>query len=319
MVSLDSRKVLAQIAENWPAKVLSIALALILFIFHHMNTLEERFFSVPLLVETTGNLIPASAYTKMIRISIRGDAARVRSLLEEDIEPYIDLTGKEKGIYRVPVQVRTHGIALGLEPLEIKVDPLEISMVLDFKISKYVPLKANTRGPLQRGYELVSYTLKPSQVALEGPAEVMSSISELSTDFIDMDGRNEDFSIMVSILNPDPLVVIQGNGMTEFYGFIREIIGLENFTNLPIRVDRLHERFIADLEKGTGSIRLEGSQRALEQYSPPSSLLYVDGSAITEPGTYTLPLLVPRIPNVTLLRKDPETVTVQVRLRNPGN
>ncbi|MDR2394607.1 MAG: hypothetical protein LBD93_10710 [Treponema sp.] len=316
---MDSRKLLAQIAANWPAKVLSIALALILFVFHHMNTLEERFFSVPLLVETTGNLIPASAYTKMIRISIRGDAARVRSLLEEDIEPYIDLTDKEKGIYRVPVQVRTHGTALGLEPLEIKVDPLEISIVLDHKTSKYVPLKANTRGPLQRGYELTSYTLKPSQVALEGPAEVMSAISELSTDFIDLDGRNEDFSIMVSILNHDPLVVIQGNGMTEFYGYIREIIGLENFTNLPIRVDRLDERFSADLEVGTGSIRLEGSQRALEQYSPPASLLYVDASAITEPGTYTLPVVVPSLPGFTLLRRDPETVTVQVRLKNPGN
>lgn len=316
---MDSRKVLARIAENWPAKVLSIALALMLFVFHRMNTLEERFFSVPLLVETTENLIPASPYTKMIRISIRGDAARIRSLLEEDIEPYIDLTGKEKGIYRVPVQVRTYGTALGLEPLEIKVDPLEISLVLDHKVSKYLPLKANTRGPLQRGYELVSYTLKPSQVALEGPADVMSGISELSTDFIDLDGRNEDFSVMVSILNPDPLVVIQGNGITEFYGFIREIIGIENFTDLPIRVDRLHERFIADLEEGTGSIRLEGSQRALEQYSPPASFLYVDGSAISEPGTYTLPVVVPPIPKVTLLRNDPQTVTVQVRLRNPGN
>ncbi|MDR2633439.1 MAG: hypothetical protein LBC51_07445 [Treponema sp.] len=315
---MDSRILLAHIAKNWPAKVLSIALALILFVFHHMNTLEERFFSVPLVVETTGNLIPASAYTKMIRISIRGDAARVRSFLEEDIEPYIDLTDKDKGIYRVPVQVRTHGTVPGLEPLEIKVDPLEISIVLDHKISKYVPLKANTRGPLQRGYALASYTLKPSQVALEGPAEVLSAISELSTDFIDLDGRNEDFSIMVNILNPDPLVLIQGNGMTEFHGLIREIIRLEQFTNLPIRVDRLPERFSSDLEVRTGSIRLQGSQEALEQYHPPASFLYVDASAISEPGVYTLPVLVPPLPDFTLLRKDPETVTLQVKLRTPG-
>jgi YbbR domain-containing protein len=314
---LDSRKLLAQIAENWPAKVLSIALALILFIFHHMNTLEERFFSVPLLVETQGNVIPASAYTRMIRISVRGDAARVRSLLEEDIVPYIDLRGKEKGIYRVPVQVRTNGTAQGLEPLEIKVDPLEISIVLDHKVSKYVPLTGTTRGGPQKGYELVSFTLTPSQVVLEGPADEMSGISELFTDFIDLDGRSEDFSIMVNIVNREPLVVIQGNGMTEFHGVIREIIGLETFTNLPIRVDRLSERFNAELEVRIGSIRLEGSQHALEQYQASASFLYVDASSITEPGTYTLPVVVPSIPNLTLSRKDPERVRIQVT-RKPG-
>jgi hypothetical protein len=297
--------------------VLSIALALLLFVFHFMNTLEERFFSVPLVVETDGNLIPSSAYTRMIRISVRGDAARVRSLLEEDVEPYINLKGKEKGIYRAPVLVRAQGTAQGLEPLEIKVEPLEISIALDQKVSKYVPLKANTRGPLQRGYELVSATLSPSQALIEGPAELMKGIAELATDLIELEGRSEDFSIMVSILNRDPLVVIQGNGMTEFQGSIREILGLENFTQLPIAIDRLHERFIGELDVLVGSVRLEGSQRALEQYQPPAAFLYVDCSAISEPGTYTLPVAAQPTQDFRLLRKEPERVTVQVRLRNP--
>jgi YbbR domain-containing protein len=297
--------------------VLSIALALILFMFHHMNTMEERFFSAPLVVETTGNLIPASAYTRMIRISVRGDADRVRSFLEEDIEPYLDLKGQDKGIYRVPVQVRAKGTVLGLEPLEIKVDPLEISIALDHKTSKYVPVKAHTQGPLPRGYELVSYTLNPSRVVLEGPAGILEDLSELSTDLITLDGRNEDFSLMVSMITPDPLAVIRGNGMTEFYGFIREIIGFEQFTQLPIRLEGLDERFAAEVQERIGSIRLEGSQRALEQYRPPAALLYVDASTVREAGTYTLPVQAPSMAPFTLVRTEPERITVQIRLKEP--
>jgi hypothetical protein len=65
MFSLNRSKILAGIAENWLAKVLSIALAIILFAFHRMGSLEDRFFSVPLNVELSSTLTPASSYTRI--------------------------------------------------------------------------------------------------------------------------------------------------------------------------------------------------------------------------------------------------------------
>lgn len=312
---MDFNKLLAKVAKNWPAKVLSIALALIFFEFHRMNIMEERFFSAPLQVEIDPTMVPASLYPKMIRVSIRGDTAKIRSLAETDIEPYIDLKGKGRGIYRAPVQFRKKGAAQDLEPLEIQVDPLEISLTLDNKISKYVSLRANTRGSPKSGYELVTFTLNPSQVILDGPSDLMTRVEELSTDFIELDSRSEDFSIMVTILNPNSLTAIRGNAMTEFHASIKQIMGLENFDGLPIRVRGLPERFTADLEVKTGMVRLEGSQQSLDQYKPPDSLLWVDGSSISQGGTYTLPVTVQAVPGFTLLRQEPETVTVHIKNR----
>jgi hypothetical protein len=312
---LDTRKFLAKVTENWPAKVLSIALALTFFVFHRMSTLEERFFSAPLQIEIDPNILPASAYPKMIRITIRGETPSIRSLAETDIEPYIDLKGRGRGIYRAPVQFRKKGAAQDLELLEIRVDPLEISLTLDNKISKYVSLKANTRGSPKLGYELVTATLNPSQVILDGPSDLMTSITELSTDFIELDGRSEDFSIMVNILNHNTLVTIRGNPMTEFHAAIKQIMRLENFEGLPISIIGLPERFVADLEIKTGMVRLEGSQQDLEQYIPPDSWLSLDGSSITREGTYTLPVTVQVAPEFILLRQEPETVTVHIRNR----
>jgi hypothetical protein len=310
---MEIRTLLNKLSENWPSKVLSIALALGLFVFHRMSTLEERFFSAPLQIELEPHIVPASAYPQMIRLSVRGDAASVRSLVEEDIEPYINLKGRGRGFYRVPVQFRKKGTALGAEPLEIRPDPLELSLTLDNKISKYVPVKADIQGAVKQGYELIEASLNPEQVILDGPADLMSDISEISTEAIDLDGRNDGFSIKVSILNPNPLVNIRGTAITEFRGTVKQIMGLGNFNGLPVTVRGLADRFAADWNPKTGMVRLEGSQQDLETYAPHGGFLFVDCSGITEAGTYTLPLLTDLPAEFTVLRREPEAVTLQVR------
>jgi YbbR domain-containing protein len=199
------------------AKALSIAFAVFLFVFHRMSSLQTRFFSVPLTVETNAAFVPASAYTRIIKVSLRGDANGIFPIQEDDIEAYIDLKKYEsEGMYGVPVQIRRKGSALGVEPLEISVEPVEISIRLDRKTSKYIPIRANMRGEVESGFELVSHSLYPAQAVLDGPFDVLNSISELYTDYIDLDGRREDFSVTVNIMNRDPLIVIRGSGITEF-------------------------------------------------------------------------------------------------------
>jgi hypothetical protein len=221
---LNNRKLLARVVENWPAKVLSVAAALILFVFHRMNILETRFFSVPLSLETGADLVPVSAPPRLVRISLRGDANSINPILEDDIEAYIDLSKyTAEGWYRPPVQIRKKGTALEAQPLEISVDPMEISIQLDKKIRKTVPLKADMQGTIEAGFELVSYSLSPSQVIIEGPKSVLDAVSGLSTDAVDLEGRNESFTVTAHILNPKSLIVIRGNGTAEFQALIQPL------------------------------------------------------------------------------------------------
>jgi hypothetical protein len=309
----NSRKLLDKAAENWPAKVLSVALAIILFVFHRMSSLEDRFFSVPLTVEVNSSLIPASSYTRMIRVSLRGDANSIYPILEDDIEAYIDLRNFESpGWYRAPVLIRKTGTALGVEPLEISVEPIEIPLELDRKISKYVPLTANLRGNVPSGYDLISHTLTPTQVVVDGPLTLLGNISELYTDFIDLDERNENFSVTVKILNRDPLIVIRGSGTTEFHGFIQRMVPVRNFTDLPISLRGLDENLEAELEVNSGSVRLDGDQNRLALFGPPPDFLYADCSTVTGSGTYTLPLKVDLPAGINLARQEPQSVILTV-------
>lgn len=313
---LNGRKLLAKAAENWPAKVLSIALAIILFVFHRMSMLEDRFFSVPLNLEIDGNLVPASSYPRMVRVSLRGDANSIYPILEDDIEAYLDFTRyTDEGHYRAPVQIRKKGTALGVNALEISVDPLEVSLDLDQKISKLVSVTPNFRGYLEPGYELVSYSLSPNRVVVDGPLKAMDSLSGLLTEFIDLDGRRENFSSTVQIMNRDPLLTIRGDGTTEFRGFIQGLLIIRTLEGMPITVRNLDERLAAESETETGSVRVEGNQIELEAYEPSAFTLILDCSEIAEEGSYTLPVQAELPQGITLIQSEPEEVTVQVRIK----
>jgi YbbR domain-containing protein len=224
----------------------------------------------------------------------------------------LDLTGyTDPGNYRTVVQIRKTGTALGVDPLEIRVDPLEVTLDLDQRISKLVPVTPNFRGYVQAGYELVSYTLTPTQVVVDGPLNIMGVLSELVTDFIDLEGRMEDFSAQVRVMNRDPLLVIRGDGFTTFQGFVRELIVIRNLEELPIELSALAEEFTAAAEPGRGSVRFEGTQKNLDLYGSSVSLA-VDCSQITGEGTYTLPVTAVLASSLTLIRVEPGEITIQV-------
>jgi YbbR domain-containing protein len=249
----------------------------------------------------------------MVRVTLRGDANTIYPILEEDIEAYVDLTKyTETGTYRAAIQVRKKGTALVADPLEIGVDPLELTLDLDQRLSKNVHLTANLQGALESGYELSSYTLDPSQVVVDGPAKLLENISELSTDFIELSGRNANFSTTVRILNRDPLLVIRGNGTAEFRGFIRERTVTEDFRNLPIQINNLNDDFTGVLPIAFGSVRLEGGQLSLRELPVETIVLAVDCSSVDSAGDYVLPVTIVVPSLFALVRQDPENVTISI-------
>jgi hypothetical protein len=307
------KKLLQRAAENWVPKVLSIALALVIFMIHRMNTLEIRFFSSPLVLELPSHLCPSGPYARMVRITLRGDANNIQPIQNDDIEAYVDLDNYESpGTYHAPVRIRKKGTAQGVEPLEISVEPVAVDIELDYKGNKYVPLTAIIEGSTEPGFELVSHTLSPTQVVLEGPLGLLDNVPELYTDVIDLNGRNADFSATVAILNRDPLLTIRGNGMTEFRGFIHSRIDVRNFGNLPIGFTGLGPGLQAAADIRTGAVRLEGGREALDAFSPPADFLTVDCSGITEGGRYTLPVKVSPPQALGVVRVDPEELGITV-------
>jgi YbbR domain-containing protein len=315
---LNTRKLILSLAENWPAKVLSVAFALILFVFHEMSTLTTRTIIIPLAVETNSALTPGSAYPRSVRVRLRGESEGVKAINDSDIEAYLDLNRHEsEGQYRAPVQIRRKGSALVPEPLEITVNPLEVSIILDKRINKTIPLAANIQGNAADGFELISYSVSPDEIAVSGPLRIMEAINDIKTDPIDLEGMKNDFSVMVIIANPNPLLLsIRGDPYAEFRCVIRASVPVRNIDGIPIEIIGMDSHLQSDLGGRTGSVRLEARQSLLDNFTVEPGFLSVDCSGITEPGAYTLPVDVDLPEGFILIRRDPEEVSVTFTLES---
>ena len=128
---MNYKKLLTMLTANWPAKMISIALALILFVFYRMNNLSTHSFSVQL-KEPETSLVLVKIEPKNVKVNIRGEDYIINSIIDSDIEPYIDLSELSlPGKYNVPVKIKKKGSALDIEPLEITVYPLEVTVDLE--------------------------------------------------------------------------------------------------------------------------------------------------------------------------------------------
>ena len=222
---MTSGKLLSKILEKWPVKVLSLTAAIIIAMFYRMNTLDTRSFSVPLKVKTNDLLISTSSFIDTIKVSLRGEPSSINPILEEDIEAFIDLSKyTSEGLQKVPIQIRKKGSALGVDPLEISVLPAQISLVLEKKVSRNIPVSPDFRGTIAYGYELTGQSIIPDSVTAEGPSSIIHSLHEFLTEAIDLEGRYADFSTLVRIINDNPLVTIYGDRMIEYHGTINSIV-----------------------------------------------------------------------------------------------
>jgi len=317
---LNSRKLIVKIIENWPVKVLSIVLAFILFMFHRLNTMITRPLSIPLTIETNSALVPASAYPRNVRVTLRGEDNGIQSIADSDIEAYVDLTKYETaGMYSAPILIRTKESALDIEPLEIMVYPLKISVQLDRKISKTLPLAAVIKGRVADGYDLISHTLSPPEIVVTGPLGLLESVAEIKTEPIDLDGRHNGFNMEVHITNPNPLFALRGSGIVEFSCLINPTVSVRSIDGIPIGLKGLDPGFTADMDGRTGSIRIGGNQPLLDAFQPSPDFLTVDCTGISGPGSYTLPIMVDLPPDFSLIRREPEDLNLTVIPVHPEN
>ncbi|MCD1654900.1 hypothetical protein K7J14_09335 [Treponema zuelzerae] len=311
---MNARNLIERSLDNWPAKIICLTLSLLLFLFYRMSTLEERFFSAPLKIEGDALMLPASAYPRMIKVHLRGESTSIFPILESDIETYIDLSGiQREGEYRVPVRARLSGTAMNVVPLEITLDPAEIVMKVEHRLSRKVAVTPAFRGYPEAGFEFSGYSLNPTLLEIDGPRSAVESITDLVTDSIDLSGVNRSFEGSVTVGSGSPLVRLSGGGKISYRVTINETTLLRTFEDVPLFFENLDSDFEIEADQLVGSIQLKGTQNELSEWTLPENALTVLCGNVVSPGVYSLPVhaLVPQ--RFEVLRSTPSEIQLTVR------
>ncbi len=301
------------ILSDLPVKVICLTAAVILFLFHRVNTMTERFFSVPLEVSTAPGLAIASAYPKTVRITLRGSEESIYPILEEDIQATADLEGhKGQGVFRAPIKISRRGTAASVEPLEIKVEPQELAFTLEPLAERKVNVVPDLRGAPAYGYEMVQSSVAPSSALVRGARSRVQALLSLSTEEIDLSGRAASFSIRAKILSPSSLIRIVGDAAVDFRATIQESVVERTFDAVPIAGTDIPSHLALHSALPLGTVALQGTQLALDGVRAEQVRLLVDFASIHRPGQYTLHPRPEAPPGFTILDWTPREVTVDL-------
>ena len=303
----------AHLFRNWPAKVLSFALALLLLVFHDITRLEERFITVPLEVRLSADLVPAATYPQQVRLRLRGESEQIFRIVEDDLRAYIDLQRfASEGEHRVPVNVERTGASAEPGTLEISVEPEVLVVTLEEKAIKSVEVQASTSGFVPSGYILERMIMTPSSVEVEGPRSRVEGLEQVRTEDVDLSNRREDFTERIRLVSPDPLVRFRGGDIVELRGIVEEAVVLQTFEPIDLVVAGLDPQFSLEQELPSGLIRVQARQIDIETLTAGDMQLSIDASGISAPGTIRLPVrpIVP--PGFVVLRYEPTSIQLVV-------
>lgn len=286
---MNGRRFLRSLLSDLPVKVICLTAAVILFLFHRVNTMTERFFSVPLEVSTPPGLAIGSAYPKTVRITLRGSENAIYPILEEDIEATATLDNhKSPGVFRVPIRITRRGTAANVEPLEVKVDPAEVLFTLEPLAERKVTVVPDLRGAPAYGYQLIESSVTPPSILVRGARSRVQALSSLSTEEIDLSGRSASFSLRAKVLAPNPLVRIVGDAVVDFHAIIQESVVSRSFDSVPIVGSGMPAHLALHSALPLGTVTLQGTQLALDTVQAGQVKLVMDFSAVHRAGEYTI-------------------------------
>jgi len=178
---------LRKVFDQWPAKVLALVAALLLFLFNRFDSLQVRSFSIPLRLVTDTALVPAQDFSHRVKVTLRGTGDLVSTVTEGDLEALVDYSGHQgEGVFSAPIQVNRRGAAAESAALEVTVDPLVLNLHLERKVVKTVPVHPNFVGEPSKDYEMSGFQVVPSIITVEGPRSVVDKVTAVSTEPIEL-------------------------------------------------------------------------------------------------------------------------------------
>ncbi len=308
------KKLFNRAIENWPAKILSFAFAIILMQFYKGSLLEKKYFSIPLAVENKGELIPASNIPRIIKVSVWGNTKDLEPIKEDDIIAMIDISSiKEEGEYKIPIRAKIKGSTEETGALEVKVLPSELKLKLEKVLSKRVPVKLSLRGTPRKSYEIYQSEIDPASVEIVGPNSEVSKIEELFTNPVSIDNRRSSFRGAVDIFNANTLIAISGSSKINYSIKIREEVEIKDFKDIKLFFENLSDELEISSELPTGDVTVRGAKSVLATWTPPENVLRVQCENIKKPGTYTLNVQAVIPGKLERIDANPKNIKIEVR------
>ena len=310
---MNIKALFEKFTKDWPAKVICLCLAIFIYSFHQIITLDSKTLMIPMQIISDGNLTTKDVCPNFVKVVFRTDSSHIASVNSKDIKAFINLTAyTQEGFYDVPVQVEFSEDLKTIEPLEIKIKPESFSLNLEEKILKYIPVVASTSGEPENGYYVSNLEVIPSSVKVVGPKSVVENTKQIYTKKVMLKGAKTNYSSPTKLDNINSLLKIYPESDFRVAIEIPEQIAEKDFSNIEVCFLNLKDNFIVSSQTPKVSFTLSGSQRILEKFVLKPESVYIDLKKALSAGTFDFPVYV-SVPDLLSVKKlIPQQVKISI-------
>lgn len=180
-------------------KTASVVIAIALWFFVNSRGVSEITISVPLEIKNLAEGYEiVTQKIKDVNVGLRGHERLIKSIRIQDIRVYLDMTKMREGWGVYYINKENIKVPRSIEVT--KIDPSVVKINVEKIIEKKVRVKANIQGEVRKGYHIASVTVEPKKVSIEGAKSIAGKFREVSTDIIDITGKEESFEQKAKIL-----------------------------------------------------------------------------------------------------------------------
>ena len=226
-------KLIKRIVQNWHIKLLSLALAAILWIYVDNLKAKEMFFSIPLEVKNVpAHHMVANDLPAAVKVVLKGKESSLALVNEDILKAYVDLEKRARARSRDVVRVDKASLPRGVTVKEI--NPAAVEAEIEIVSRKNVKVVPVIYEDAPFGYQLEDVEVEPIEVEIEGPVSLVNGIASVYTEDIDVSGLTETTIKDAKInLSDDKILLVNGDSVT-IKAIVKEVYVVKRIEDLSL-------------------------------------------------------------------------------------
>ena len=305
-----SKRVVTWPFDHFGLKLLSLGLALLLWMVVSGDETVERGLRVPLeLQQVPAGLELLGEVPATVDVRVRGASGTLKRVAAGDVIALLDLRGARPGRRLFPLTPDQMRVPFGVEVVQIT--PAAVAMAFEASASREVPIAPAVDGNPAPGYVVGAMAAEPRTVEIVGPESAVKRATEVLAEPVSINGSKEPVHETVTLGLLDPSLRLKAARSALVTVQILPAPLERTLRNRPVHLRNVGPHLEARAVPAAVELTLRGKRDALNHVDADDILAFVDLAGLG-PGDYSLTVHADSTSDTGVARIEPASVQVRV-------
>lgn len=259
-----------------------------------------RFENIP------SELTYSNASENGINLLVRGNPSGIDALVKAPPAYVVDLSGVTAGLKQIRLQPEALQMPRGVRAIQIHPD--SITLKIQKKITKTLPVALSVEGEALTGYEVTHLSADPEQITVSGPESLLASIRVLTPKPLSIANASESFKKEIGLELPEDITVLDGTKVIVANITIAEKIMVRTLKQIKVRWR--HTKHRVSISPPAITLEIRGTENTLMRLETDNRIGVFLDLAGMRPGVYVRKAAIELPVGTTLAGATPELFTV---------